>query len=710
MFAAGHLRTRRRLFHNTGILAVTPSFAAPSSVFPADICLHRQHEEDNANGLWVRNHMGDEWALYGDKELFSAKSLVQFGQNVKACQAGIDEVYSTFHTGLRPPPNDYVALKLIPRIDEDISNGYRNFAPLFRHNKSDPDHIYFRTNIDDRNSYDYTKYNRSSLDKELGHGSWARILNSAKYSDENQNLHPYTKEFRSSRRIIHVRKGHETEIIVNIYGSRDGEPWTMLAQTVLYLQPSHPKTTWASVLNPTPTVVILVGSVRGSPSGFTRRHVILSVLPDLSIRLVQDDIEDVKPDFKNINSQVGSMGESVIGQFARGSDQWALFTYTCDGRDRHAIDMYAILPYRGFESSSYSPLASQINTFPVGGQISHMITLDGPPWSTSVGPVKSYYKHNQNVSAFLALGFDAIKQKTFWFFAAWQVGAKRRDEGMSLRYDIEATTIVPGSSALLRPPNALLTHRLLQSSSSQCLVSIYSFLHGGELHVVVELWHADPNGYLQKLEKASLEFEDWRVPKININDTLKISRHNEQEWHINSGHNFTQHHNVSWNLIDVNQDGIADLVGLITDCGTNTNHTAVTVVLPGLRHDHDEDYKGYPISGFGNYVISRLVPDSPKWANRFMTPLSIHNVEYITSGPKPVVSQAGILMFFDNFGVLGVRLIAPVHGDGHDFKYELKGQTPAISGQVSSGLGWSPEDVMGTANSKKLIGILPLKD
>jgi hypothetical protein len=42
-------------------------------------------------------------------------------------------------------------------------------------------------------------------------------------------------------------------------------------------------------------------------------------------------------------------------------------------------------------------------------------------------------------------------------------------------------------------------------------------------------------------------------------------------------------------------------------------------------------------------------------------------------------------MFFDNYGILGARVMAPVTKESTS--YELKGQIPAISGQASKPLG-----------------------
>ena len=82
-------------------------------IYPADRCAQREHDEDNANGLWMQNLNGDSWASYGDKELFNEKAQTNFKQALRACQTGLNEVYSTFLTGVFPPPNKYSALNFV---------------------------------------------------------------------------------------------------------------------------------------------------------------------------------------------------------------------------------------------------------------------------------------------------------------------------------------------------------------------------------------------------------------------------------------------------------------------------------------------------------------------------------------------------------------------------------------------------------------------
>lgn len=104
MFAAGHIRTPRRLLHST-------SFTL--DLYPGDKCCKAQHDEDGANGLWVTNEEGFSWAAYGDKQLGQGRSGKNRQMVAAASQAGVDEVWETFQSGRVPEATEFKALKKV---------------------------------------------------------------------------------------------------------------------------------------------------------------------------------------------------------------------------------------------------------------------------------------------------------------------------------------------------------------------------------------------------------------------------------------------------------------------------------------------------------------------------------------------------------------------------------------------------------------------
>jgi hypothetical protein len=103
LFSSGHLRTPRRRLHKNSLL----------HLYLVDQCAKLMHDEDSANGLWVRNKRGDWWAAYGDKQLWSAKSNQNYRMAVKAAQAGLDEVRETYVKGKIPAADQFSALELV---------------------------------------------------------------------------------------------------------------------------------------------------------------------------------------------------------------------------------------------------------------------------------------------------------------------------------------------------------------------------------------------------------------------------------------------------------------------------------------------------------------------------------------------------------------------------------------------------------------------
>lgn len=113
LFSTGHLRESRRILHKMYLNESDPPDQPDIEFYPADRCAQRQHDEDCANGLWVRNQRGEAWPAYGDKQLFSGKSAKNLKQAVSASQSGIDEIWDTYRNGIIPPTESFEALKRV---------------------------------------------------------------------------------------------------------------------------------------------------------------------------------------------------------------------------------------------------------------------------------------------------------------------------------------------------------------------------------------------------------------------------------------------------------------------------------------------------------------------------------------------------------------------------------------------------------------------
>ncbi|KAL2679406.1 hypothetical protein Neosp_010180 [[Neocosmospora] mangrovei] len=159
---------------------------------------------------------------------------------------------------------------------------------------------------------------------------------------------------------------------------------------------------------------------------------------------------------------------------------------------------------------------------------------------------------------------------------------------------------------------------------------------------------------------------------------------------------FNEEDYLLWLMRDVNGNGHADLVGYTSDASNLFLHVVV-----------------FPSRGDGTFdtpVVSRIQLD-PQIGNlftaEFMQPLYTTQTTYTYTNTGSRTLGA-IMSFFDNYGIIATRIIAPEVSRG-TYKYELKGQDSAIAGQRSSTLGERPKDWMGLRKKTQSIGIIPVK-
>ena len=108
------------------------------------------------------------------------------------------------------------------------------------------------------------------------------------------------------------------------------------------------------------------------------------------------------------------------------------------------------------------------------------------------------------------------------------------------------------------------------------------------------------------------------------------------------------------------------------------SHTLTTLVFPPASGDAFSA----PIS-----TLIEAPHNIPAFTTAYLKSLLVAQVGY--KYPNGKWTDAAIMQLFDNYGILGARLLVPKQGNGMDkWKYEVKGQVPAIAGQRSEGVGW----------------------
>ena len=149
---------------------------------------------------------------------------------------------------------------------------------------------------------------------------------------------------------------------------------------------------------------------------------------------------------------------------------------------------------------------------------------------------------------------------------------------------------------------------------------------------------------------------------------------------------------LSWYLCDVTGDGHKNPVAYTS---SEDNENLRVIVFPW-----ESDVS------FGTPIISPITLDPNKgtlMTRDFMSPMKSFQAEYTYA--DGTTTSAGILAFFENYEIIGARIIAPRTSTG-TLEYEFKGQNPSIAGQRSTTLGDRPGTWMGLDRRAESVGLL----
>lgn len=298
-------------------------------------------------------------------------------------------------------------------------------------------------------------------------------------------------------------------------------------------------------------------------------------------------------------------------------------------------------------------------------------------------------------STFVGYGYDVAASSSNWYLSTWQNGYATQ----------ELTTI---EEPLSFPAQAVFAGKI--SNNNRIIRLFYgpTFPQSGQIRIDV----------LNPTRDQSTQRADT---SLNTQSQLFAIT-----WPATDPSNY-----LTWFLADVNGDGMLDLVTLVVP----PTSELIVVVFPGQVD-----------STFGQPVVSNITLDPSQGTllnAAFMKPLttgqaqfgsptsadsskqskstkdskriktlkrfSAFNNSYQSSVPsRPDTASANmssnaIMTIFDNYGVAGARLLAPIAPSG-TYTYELKGQTPAIAGQHSTSLGEMDGSWMGREQPVQAIG------
>lgn len=268
--------------------------------------------------------------------------------------------------------------------------------------------------------------------------------------------------------------------------------------------------------------------------------------------------------------------------------------------------------------------------------------------------------------------------------------------------------------------NFLLPHKLASSDPHDTVVA----LAGGALSTKPSTWYfthfvngtlmtstvvepnrvrsqallSHPNGCLVRLSygatfpiQQTIQIETV-TPSCAENGTVTFAASEKQQYGI-TWHGLIENDYLLWFLHDVNGDGVLDLVAYCSDASIVFIDV---VVFPGLKD-----------GTFGKPVISPIAVDSNigrLFTAGFMTPLYTTQASYTYPGTGGKTTTGAVMSFFDNYGIIGARIVAPVGGGS--YAYMLAGQDGAISGQRALTIGSRPAKWMGSTTAAQPVGIV----
>ncbi|CEI70479.1 hypothetical protein FVEN_g1015 [Fusarium venenatum] len=170
-FSSGHIRAPRRQIHNDDY--DEQSIAATSAILGKetpiwDFQANYMHDNDSDTGLLVQNQLGQQWLCYGDKQFKESWDIVNRARIMNCVQASVDELYQDAFTNQNAKtPSDFNAVKHIPvpmlAAGKGPSTGWKaewggydihNPVPLWQVNSEDDKTAWtIRSNVNDHSVF-----------------------------------------------------------------------------------------------------------------------------------------------------------------------------------------------------------------------------------------------------------------------------------------------------------------------------------------------------------------------------------------------------------------------------------------------------------------------------------------------------------------------------------------------------------------------------
>ena len=670
-FSAGHLRVPRRILH-TSVSSPSPVAVAPNRLRPTESASTARptypyssaalggqdrlagyaHDEDCANGLFVENALGEQWPAYGDNQFFSEKAIANLAQARRACQEGIDEVYQVFKSGITPDASDFGALKLVPIVGSNVKTS--NFQPLFTYDPDVSSHLHKRADVDQRNS---TATKQLDPDK-ASQQDWDEWFNEVYYAREENNMYPYTKSGLATRSSLLQFRLVGSSLVITDFGNISVEnttTWNSKQQrrlSLAHILARNDTWQWISSVS-SPDINHVHHLTATSPSASGRKIVVHRI----SILVPPDTNPPRVLWYLNNTLVCHSCGvpqkdaKVLLGHFFPGSLQ--------------GKEVGEVLVLKGGDlPNTTAPVTIAMSSFPSGPEHPPKgdLVVKVPNAYDMVRIGASFSPEVDQAAAVIAstkTSPNSSSGEPVWYFAYWS----------STPAGVKANVFnVEEGSFLDRPRGQVFGTHLLALDSG-----LLPYLQW-----VVRIGHGSPDKNGTRLLHI-----DILVPTFVASNSMTIVSRSSYTPPDDSCIDFSID-KAHW-IVTGSMASSPTLVGYIHSLAHHSG--GMITVLTFEFSSSLYEFVLHSISTVRNntdiYPPQRLVTAD------FMRPVNTVRVQGAKDDDLDQDRWPTFMETFDNYGILGARLVGPVNGSNGTVGYELKGQTPALAGQMSTGLGWS---------------------
>lgn len=613
------------------------------------------HNEDCANGLFVENALGEQWPAYGDNQLFSDKSVHNLAQSKRAGQMGIDEIYKVFQTGQIPDPADFAALQIVPILADDSPTS--NYQALFSYDAAS-NTVYKRAVVDQRNSSALDALNAATAPYE----AWDEWFSETSESGANNNMYPYTKADLATNTTLFQYREYNNSLVVTQFGNitlGNITTWDAKQQIKLALgNYKAPNDTWRWVssrwyLTSSGEVPFmdqyhsLTATSRPDSGSFIVHHLTVVIpasnLSTSSIRVYSNATYLDDSGSGSINS-----AQSVAAGTIQARPHPFGEVLVLNGNPKLTKDP------KSAATLIMSSLQNELSDRPLD-ELAIKIANAYAMMTVNIGC------DHPNLGALIGAMNTSTATgniEPMWYLAYWSSDWSPGNPAKPIVVELQEESHIGDLSSPIGTHLLNIKHSEIKSLSKYILRVGYNKSDSGNAGTLV-------------MDILQPSFDSPQTITLVTRSTYTLFPESSIDLAVDK---------AQWFVSGTMATGVK-LVGYFHSL-TEASGGLVSILTFMLLRPQNE-FVFQTLSTITNNT--EIYPPQKLVTANFMRPVSFVDAGTIDAADGwPTIMEA-----FDNYGILGSRLVSPVKDTNGSYKYQLKGQTPALAGQMSTGLGWS---------------------